>query len=219
VERFIQEHLLEHKSLLVILDLITDCIYDFNSPTETYSLIDRLNIFKENYDVAFIVVIDLNPGSQKERGHLGTELINKCDAGLQIAHEVGVFVMKAIKNRSQRCPTPLHIAFDPDIENLVATDAPDREGTTSPRRKSKGPSIRDVLVGSLPALVPLDAWSNKKAVMEQLMKISGASIRSVETKLSEIAEEQVPLNFQGQPVRLELSRGHLRLVEVKPRGD
>jgi len=212
VERLMQEHLEEVSSLLVILDLITDCIYDFNSPTETYRLIDRLNVFKENYDVAFIVVIHLNPGSLKERGHLGTELINKCDAGLQIAKQEQQFVMKAVKNRSQRCPAPVHIEFDPTIENLVTTDAP----ASPPPKKPKATQTRDILVGALPGLLLLDQWTSKQPVLEQLMKITGAGIRSIETKLAEIANEDVPINLQGRAACLELGRGQIRIVERHP---
>lgn len=209
VERLIKDHLQRVSSLLIILDLISDCIYDFNSPTETYRLIDRLNRIKENYEVMFFVVIHLNPGSAKERGHLGTELINKCDAALQISSQENTFTIKAVKNRSQRCPAVVHLTYDDDIQNLVTTDAPE---PSSPR-KPKAPRTHDVIITALPALLPINEWTAKQPIMEQLMKTTGANVRSVETKLAAIAKADSPINFQGRPMRLELARGKIRITE------
>ena len=62
--------------MVIVLDVISDCIMDFNDITQTYQLTDELAVFMNRRDVSFTGVIHENPDatrSTKARGHLGTE--------------------------------------------------------------------------------------------------------------------------------------------------
>ena len=74
--------------LFIVMDVITDCIENFNDPKESMKLVDLLNETINNYDVTFLCVIHENPSSgDKARGHLGTEIINKASQVMQIGFE------------------------------------------------------------------------------------------------------------------------------------
>jgi hypothetical protein len=72
--------------LLVILDVLSDCVADYNDVAASLGLMDLLNVAVNEQDVTFLCVIHENPGgtSNKARGHLGTEAGNKASTALQV---------------------------------------------------------------------------------------------------------------------------------------
>ena len=68
-----------HKNhhFLIILDVSTDCVENFNDVSECMKLIDLMNELINQQNVTFLAVIHENPGTEKARGHIGTEIINK----------------------------------------------------------------------------------------------------------------------------------------------
>jgi hypothetical protein len=84
--------------LLVILDVLSDCVADYNDVAASLGLMDLLNVAVNEQDVTFLCVIHENPGgaSNKARGHLGTEAGNKASTALQVGF---------VKDRGK--PTPL----------------------------------------------------------------------------------------------------------------
>ena len=70
--------------LVVIVDVASDLTLDFNSVAATNELIDLFKKWMNVYHCAIIAVIHENPGSNKMRGHLGTELLNKATDSISI---------------------------------------------------------------------------------------------------------------------------------------
>lgn len=91
------------KHIILILDVVTDCMKSFNDLGETNSLLDELNNITENEEITIIGVIHENPdGSKKARGHLGTELVNKATTVVSIGYkneDTDVLSLRIIKNR------------------------------------------------------------------------------------------------------------------------
>lgn len=77
----------EHAHIFIILDVISDCIADFNKTEDSMQLIDMLNMMINRYNVTFLCIIHENPNQQKARGHLGTELFNKATTVIQLQLE------------------------------------------------------------------------------------------------------------------------------------
>ncbi|MBK6835569.1 MAG: hypothetical protein IPG89_15365 [Bacteroidetes bacterium] len=74
--------------IFIVLDVITDCVFNFNDTKDSMKLIDMMNQSINRYDVTFICLIHENPGStDKARGHLGTEILNKASTVMQIGFE------------------------------------------------------------------------------------------------------------------------------------
>lgn len=61
----------------IFLDGIRDVIGDFNDNAESANLISECMALATNLDCCLFTVLHENPGSDKMRGHLGTELSNK----------------------------------------------------------------------------------------------------------------------------------------------
>jgi hypothetical protein len=74
--------------IFIVLDVITDCVFNFNDTKDSMKLIDMMNQTINRYDVTFLCLIHENPGSaDKARGHLGTEILNKASTVIQIGFE------------------------------------------------------------------------------------------------------------------------------------
>lgn len=91
-ERFpaLSEYLAHHRAgfvghLVVILDVLSDCVADYNDVAASLGLLDLLNVAVNEQNATFLAVIHENPGSTaKARGHLGTEASNKASTVLQV---------------------------------------------------------------------------------------------------------------------------------------
>lgn len=72
---------------LVIIDGIRDLVFDINSPIESTEIISKLMIWTEVYQLHIHTVLHLNKTDDNARGHLGTELLNKAEAILQVVRD------------------------------------------------------------------------------------------------------------------------------------
>ena len=109
-------------TLVIILDIVSDFIGDFNNLPMTYALTDILNSSTNGFNITYIVVLHENPGqTDKARGHLGTELANKASTVLQIsATEMkDVYKINIKKSRMTEKYRPILLKFDKDVNNLV----------------------------------------------------------------------------------------------------
>jgi len=67
---FINESRGKGEHLILILDVVTDCMESFNDLGETNNLLDELNNITETEEITIIAVIHENPdGNKKARGH------------------------------------------------------------------------------------------------------------------------------------------------------
>jgi hypothetical protein len=116
------------KFIVVVLDVITDCIGNFNDAKESLKLIDHLNKLINEHDVSFICIIHENPnsiGDSKARGHLGTEIINKATTALSIGFEKSsreLINIKFLHTRSSRRPEPVQVRYCDLAKGLVLAD-------------------------------------------------------------------------------------------------
>lgn len=107
---------------IIVLDIISDLVSNFNDVPDTMSLVDLINKAINTIDVTFILVIHENPGSiDKARGHLGTELSNKASTVFQISESTmeGIFKLKMLKSRSTQKYEDIMLQYDSSVNNLV----------------------------------------------------------------------------------------------------
>jgi hypothetical protein len=114
--------------VIIIMDVISDFISDFNNLIQTNTLVDLLNSGINVSEITFILVLHENPGIQtdKPRGHLGTELQNKVSTNIRITEEKdtkGIFSLSIRKSRSTAIPKPIYLKFDSDTGNLIRVDS------------------------------------------------------------------------------------------------
>lgn len=105
--------------LCVILDVATDISQDFNSVVETMKVLDQLKSWMNTYKCAVIAVIHENPGSEKMRGHLGTEFLNKASDALSIKlHDDDTITIKFEKCRNYKKPNKVNAIYNDNTGRL-----------------------------------------------------------------------------------------------------
>lgn len=72
---------------LVVIDGIRDLCYDFNDIEESATLVGQLMKLSTEHKIAIISVLHENKGDTNMRGHLGTELANKCSETYKISKD------------------------------------------------------------------------------------------------------------------------------------
>ena len=65
---------------LIVIDGVGDFIGDVNNATEANAHVKWLEEMSIEFNCPVVVVVHVNPGSEKERGHLGSQLQRKCES-------------------------------------------------------------------------------------------------------------------------------------------
>lgn len=120
-----------NRHVFIILDVITDCVYNFNDAKDSMALIDMMNISINRYDVTFLCLIHENPGStDKARGHLGTEIMNKASTVVQVGFErdserkdTDLIKVVYLKCRSSKKHEPFYVKYSDIEHSLVLADS------------------------------------------------------------------------------------------------
>lgn len=83
----------------VIIDGIADLTIDVNDAAECNGMVAELHSLAIRYDCSIILVIHKNPGSDKVRGHLGSQIERKAETNLSLEKEDEVTVIWSSKQR------------------------------------------------------------------------------------------------------------------------
>ncbi|MEC5143069.1 hypothetical protein [Chitinophaga sp. 212800010-3] len=118
--------------LFIALDVITDCIAEINSASSAFELIDWINAMCDKQNCTFLAVIHENPGSDKARGHVGTELENKATTAIAIRNvksddDEDIFEVRFKKTRNRKKPPSIYVTFDEKVQTLIRCEKPDGE--------------------------------------------------------------------------------------------
>lgn len=83
----------------VFIDGVADMVLDVNDAEECNALVADLFRLATRYDCSVVVVIHKNPGSDKTRGHLGSQIERKAETNLTLDKEDDQTVVWSIKQR------------------------------------------------------------------------------------------------------------------------
>lgn len=82
---FIENYIEKNKNIgLIIIDGIRDLLIDINSTDQSTELTTKLMQWTKVYNIHATVVLHENPGSDKLRGHIGTEIMNKAETVISV---------------------------------------------------------------------------------------------------------------------------------------
>jgi len=178
--------------LFVVLDVITDCVEDFNRTDCSMALIDLLNRTINEHNVTFLCIIHENPNSSKARGHLGTELFNKASTVIQVGYEAepsennpGLIHIKYLKCRTTERHPALMVRYDKEEKGLIL--ATEHEIVSARHnRQTKAPLI-DVKM-ELTNLLADGQEMKREVLIQKLCDRFDTKNRTIEGRLKELVE-------------------------------
>lgn len=220
---FLEKIRLEHENhIFIVLDVVTDCIEDFNRSDDSMQLTDMLNMMINRYNVTFLCIIHENPnGSNKARGHIGTELMNKASTVMQVGFETNsdnspsnIIRLKFLKCRSTERPEPIHVLFDKEQRQLVLADT-DEVNEVFEKRKSK--AVESDVIDHLSEMVK-EYPISKKQLIGDLELWLDASGKTIEERLNTIIATEKLIHRESKPYILfkDGKQGKNVMFNIKP---
>jgi len=193
--------------VLIVLDVVSDCISDFNDAPESMGIIDYMNTMINEEDVTFLCVIHENPnGNAKARGHLGTELKNKASITLQISQYGGemdghiVYKIQNLKNRMDRPLPDVFVEFDESTGLLVLCES---SAVSLAKRSGYSKAPIELVSTRLPDELKKDPAVG--VVHKSLAEIFSCDERTIRERLKEMIEDGTSIDTQGKTHSLERS--------------
>lgn len=89
-----------YKPDVVIIDGVRDLLHDFNDIAESGKLINDLMRLSSTCKCAIMCVLHENKSDGNMRGHLGTELLNKCSEAYQVTKKESTIVVEQTESRN-----------------------------------------------------------------------------------------------------------------------
>lgn len=217
--------------MFVLLDVVTDCVSDFNNASESMQLFDYLGNLCDNFVCTFLLVIHQNPNSDKARGHTGTEATNKASTVMQIGYEKGknnedtdLISLKFLKIRSAKRPAPVHLLYDENQKGLVLAHSDFIQKITAERRQVADSELVAEKLGEL--LKPSMPQKELLFILKQSFECSENTLKS---RLEEITEKKTEIvdhkgnictlrthTTNGKPTVYELEVLEQREVSAQP---
>lgn len=207
--------------LVCLIDVVTDAIGDFNDPKESMSLFDFIGNLCDNYDATFLLVIHQNPGTEKARGHTGTEAANKASTVFQIGiekdangNDTDLIKLRYLKLRYGKKPEHLYLQFCKEWNGLRLADAEAVANHINYRKhKADAEDIADRLTSLL-----ADGPMTKGNVIETLEAEFGAKNATIRERLKQVINDQLFMtNDQGVLVKLgEYREGRQQFYRLEP---
>lgn len=139
---------------MVIIDGIADLCCDPNDPNESFALVDKWQNFAVNYHCVVLVVLHLNPGTEKSRGHLGSQLDRKVETPILIVKDgKGISTMFSTHARKAHIPQSEGFSFQwsDEAKMHVSITQAEREAEKSSLKRNKAADeAHKVMQGSEP---------------------------------------------------------------------
>ena len=222
IEAFIS-HVRENTALhlFCLIDVVTDAVGDFNDAKESMKLYDFVGNLCDRHNATFLLIIHQNPGTEKARGHTGTEAANKASTALQIGFEkdasgndTDLIRLKYLKLRRGKRPEPLYLQFSQQTSGLILADAASVAAHINHRKhKADSEDIADRLISLLSegALPKNEVWT----ILESEFKAKNATIR--ERLKSIMADPPAMFDEEGRAVVLgEYKEGRNQFFRLNP---
>lgn len=191
--------------LLIVLDVTTDCIMDFNKPEHTMQLIDLMNVSVNHSNCTFLCIIHENPGSEKARGHLGTEIMNKSSTVMQAGFvkqdnkATDLIELKFLKTRSTKKPASIYCKYSDTVRGLVLAEA--SEVSEIANHKNQKSAAEDVAETLAVYFEGVEKISNDE-LLQKLCKAFGSKNDAMRKRLTAVVTDEMPVLLNGQTYKL-----------------
>lgn len=189
--------------IFIVLDVSTDCVEDFNKVDKSMELIDLMNITVNKYDVIFLCLIHENPKSDKMRGHIGTELMNKASTVMQVGFEkdssqsdTDIIRVKYLKCRSTAKHPPFYVKYCNDIKGLIMAESSEVSDLMNSRKHK---ASADDMITHIEMYLGDNSELERRTLLDNLCKDFKASQRTIEDRIVELLKnEAILVDNNGQ---------------------
>lgn len=168
------------KIYMIVVDGIADYISDPNNTEESNSIVKYFEQIAIEYDCPVLVIIHTNPGGDKERGNLGSQIIRKAASVLSVKVEGDITYLepKYLRNAGRgKVPTIL-FTYDTDKGYHVCCGTK-KDSSSKPSIKNKLQDAVDII------FAPPKALGYTK-IIDELMQYYECSQRTAVTRWKEI---------------------------------
>ncbi|HXB41430.1 MAG TPA: AAA family ATPase [Bacteroidia bacterium] len=156
---------------LVVIDGIADYIRDVNEPNQSNAIIKFIEELAIEFNCPVIIIVHTNPGSDKERGHLGSQCQRKSESVLHVKTEGEVsFVEPKLLRMAGKGNIPtIQFAYDREKGYHVYCGLRKHDEDKDKRRIEQVRIICDEVFGGQAAFQYKDA-------LEAIMRVTGKAI-------------------------------------------
>jgi len=196
--------------LILVIDVITDLVSSFNNDVEAMQLYDYLNVLCEQHNVAILAVLHENPGTEKARGHVGTEGQNKASTQIRIAPdgENNLIRITFVKCRNAARPAPIFAEYCHQIRGLKLVDSDQAAKLRDKRLKATTGEILE----SIGRFFDTRLETPQGILLEHLKTELGVADRWARTKLQEVVAGKLEvINAAGESCQV-MTRKEGRLL-------
>jgi predicted ATP-dependent serine protease len=88
-----------HPPKLIVLDGVRDCLYDINNPTQVSEVMIWLKSLNQQFNVHVMSILHLNKVDNNLRGHIGSEMQNKCEVAIKMDNKGSFSVCECESSR------------------------------------------------------------------------------------------------------------------------
>lgn len=186
-----------HKPKFVILDGVSDLISDPNDAAQADDIISLLMALSKEYDCHIMTVVHCNVGSDKARGHLGSEILRKCETALHVSANGETSKVTFSKTRNMP-PNPFMFGVSDGLPQLID------QQTRSSREESK----RLELVELFSAILKTGEVISYTNLTERVMRRTGVRESASKKRISSAVS-------LGIVCKNERDMYHLPIVQTK----
>lgn len=198
-------------SLVVILDVLTD-ISGVNDSERAIETINWINQLSEENNCSFVIAIHQNPGTEKSRGHAGTEVTNKCSVHLSLQKQTndrgestGAVLLRFPKLRHSAPQDTEYLSYCRLTEFLRLANNEERNEA----RATESQSATDLKVISV--LEDLFSQGNlhdaqrtidRTTIQKEVYARHSISDKTLQRTLKKVVEQEAPLMIDGKKMYL-----------------
>lgn len=132
---------------LIVIDGGADYIKSVNDEESATMIVEYFTHLAIKYNCAVIVVVHQNPGSDKERGHVGSQIQRKCFGmiGIKKDGDISIAEPKIMRKAGISDIQPLHYLYSKEKGYHIEIDAPEKGNTETKKLAKMEATINEAL--------------------------------------------------------------------------
>ena len=192
---------------LAVIDGLADYINSVNDEQEANSIVHFFEKLSIKYNCPVVTIVHLNPNSNKERGHLGSQLQRKAESVLQIKKgedEISYCEPYLLRNASNLEVPIIQFEYDKDKKFHIYAGTKDKSDEQSNNSKKLKEIVKEVF--------SKEPKQYKEAI-KQIMDISGVSEPTAKRYIRQMSEEYNFIKKIKEPNQSKREQFYVSLLE------